>query len=224
MSQPERGASRSERTRSRILAEAEGLFALRGFAATRLEEVAEAVGIRRASIVYYFRDKRALYDAVLDEVFGDLHRSIAASLTGDGPIVQRIEDAVNAWVDFIGARPAFARLLLREVADATPDAVPALRRRTGPFVELVEREVFRRAGGTGPLRHSGLDPVHVASAVAGSTVFLVAAMPALFPGGGADHSGPESLAVHREQVLRLVRALLRRGDAPGPPGSDRAVT
>ena len=63
-------SSRAERTRTAILVAAEGLFAQKGFDATRLEDVAAAVGIRRASIVYYFRDKRELYDAVLEDVFG----------------------------------------------------------------------------------------------------------------------------------------------------------
>jgi len=60
--------ARSARTRSGILGAAERLFAQRGYQATRLEEIAEQVGIRRASLFYYFKDKRALYDAVLENV------------------------------------------------------------------------------------------------------------------------------------------------------------
>ena len=58
MAQPVPRTSRAERTRASILDAAETCFAERGFSATRLEDVAEAVGIRRASIVYHFRDKR----------------------------------------------------------------------------------------------------------------------------------------------------------------------
>jgi TetR/AcrR family transcriptional regulator len=50
--------ARAIRTRAAILDAAEALFSERGFDATRLEDVAERVGIRRASIVYYFKDKR----------------------------------------------------------------------------------------------------------------------------------------------------------------------
>ena len=55
-----RAVPRSERTRAAILAAAEALFAERGVAETRLEDVAAAVGIRRASIVYYFAGKSQL--------------------------------------------------------------------------------------------------------------------------------------------------------------------
>ncbi|TFG91552.1 MAG: TetR/AcrR family transcriptional regulator, partial [Myxococcales bacterium] len=60
--------SRAEQTRTALLDASEALFAERGFDATRLEDVALRVGIRRASIVYYYRDKRELYDAVLAQL------------------------------------------------------------------------------------------------------------------------------------------------------------
>ena len=52
--------AKAERTRAAILAAAESLFARRGYAATRLEDVAEAVGVKRAALFYHFRDKQAL--------------------------------------------------------------------------------------------------------------------------------------------------------------------
>ncbi len=65
--------ARAEKTRGTILDAAEAVFAEKGFAAARLEDVAAIVGIRRASIVYYFRDKRDLYEAVLERLFSNLH-------------------------------------------------------------------------------------------------------------------------------------------------------
>ena len=208
MAQAVRLGSRAERTRASILAEAEALFAEKGFAATRLEDVAENVGIRRASIVYYFKDKRDLYDAVLEDVFRELFDRIEAALSSPAAILARIEDCVNAWVDFVSHRPSFARILLREVADASPDVPPTLLRHTQPFVSLVIREVYEREEGTGPLKDTGIDPIHVASTVAVATVFFVAAMPALLANRGVDLSSPEHLETHRAQVLRVVQRLL----------------
>ena len=56
-----------------------------------------------------------------------------------------------------------------------------------------------------------IDPVHLASAIVGTTVFFVAAMPTLVPDGFDPLSAPH-LASHREEVLRLTRRLL---GAPG---------
>ena len=106
--------ARAEKTRTAVLEAGETLFAQRGFDATRLEDIADRVGIRRASIVYYFRDKRELYDAVLGNVFGDLHGALAEALSRDLPLRERIDAGVSAWVDFVCRRPTVARIILRE--------------------------------------------------------------------------------------------------------------
>jgi hypothetical protein len=50
--------------------------------------------------------------------------------------------------------------------------------------------------------------VHIASLVAGSTVFFVAAMPVLLPGTDFDPLATEQLAAHKREVLGIVRRLL----------------
>ena len=199
--------SRAERTRAAVLDAGEALFAERGFDATRLEDVALRVGIRRASIVYYYRDKRQLYDAVLARVLGQLRGRLETALGSDAPLAARIEAAVSTWVAFVGARPALARILLREAADATPERRTALLVHTEPFVALIERHVFERPD----FRRAHLaqiDPVHVASTVVGATVFLVAAMPSLVPDREQRPLDRARLAAHEVEMLRVVRRLL----------------
>ena len=197
--------SKAERTRAAILEAAEDLIAERGFEATRLEDVAERVGIRRASIVYYFRDKRELYEAVLRDLFGGLFAAVREPLEGPGSLAARIEAAVSAWVEYVGRRPSLPRLLLREVLDARGDT-QVLRDQTEPFFELARRLLAESAGHP-PLRDRDLDPAHLASAIAGSSVFYLAALPSLVPELGAPLT-PERLQAHRDQLLHVVRRLL----------------
>jgi TetR/AcrR family transcriptional regulator len=217
MSAPAALSRRGSHTRARILDAAEALFAERGFDAARLEDVAERVGIRRASIVYHFRDKRELYDAVLEGVFGDFRARLAAVLDAPGPLLARVEAAIAAWVDYVGARPSLARLLLREVAGAGDGAPPPLVAHLGPFFELIERVAAERPG----LRAAPIDPVHLASTIAGATVFFVAAMPALIPGLGFDPLRPDQLESHKREVLRIARRLLARDGERAPASPSR---
>ncbi len=212
MAQASRHTARAERTRAAILEAAELLFAERGFEATRLEDVAEAVGIRRASIVYYFRDKRELYNAVLAGVFGDFSERAEQAVLGSGSLAQRIEAAVTVWVQYVGERPALVRLLLREVADATPQRRSELLPHLRPFFELAER-VRKELRASDLDVSAAVDPVHFASAIAGATVFFVAAMPALLPDLKLDPLSPRQLERHRQNVLRIARRLL---GTPGP--------
>ena len=198
---------RSERTRAAILAAAEILFAERGFAETRLEDVAAAVGIRRASIVYYFADKPALYDAVLGDVFGGLLARIEPALISTAPLAERAVAAVSVWIDTIAARPSTARILLREVADGRTGHEPPLVKHTRAFFALIGRVIA--ASPADPMATAPpVDPVHIASVVAGSTVFFVAAMPVLLPGTNFDPLAAAHLAAHKSEVLGTVRRLL----------------
>ena len=204
---PVRHGPRAERTRAAVLAAAETLFAARGFAAARLEDVALRVGIRRASLLYYFRDKEELYDAVLAELTGALHARVAAALRSEGALVERALRAVAAWVDFVGERPAFARIVLREAADATPERPPPIARHAAPFYALAG-EVFAEARERGTQGRGPVDAIQLASQIAGTTLFFVAAMPALAPALRFDPLAPEPLAAHRAEVLRAARRLL----------------
>jgi TetR/AcrR family transcriptional regulator len=203
----DRAVPRSERTRAAILAAAEALFAERGFAETRLEDVAEAVGIRRASIFYYFADKPALYDAVLGDVFGRLRERIAPALLAERPLGERALDAVSIWIDYLAQRPTTARILLREVADGRSGEEPRLVRHTRAFFELVGRALAASGGDPLVATHQ-TDSVHTASVVAGSSVFFIAAMPVLIPGLGFDPLDPATLEAHRAKLLDTVRRLL----------------
>ena len=193
---------KARRTRHAILAAAEQCFADHGFHATRLEDVAGSVGIRRASIVYYFRDKAELYDGVLADALGGLFDELAVALRARGTEWARIEAAVSTWVAYVGRRPTLARLILRESVDAAPGAVPALVGHLEPFVGLVRELLAERDS------PPGIDPAHAASAIAGATLFFVGAMPTLVPGLGFDPVSKEHLEAHRREVLEIARRLL----------------
>ena len=55
-------------TAERVLDVAEALFAEKGYKAASLGEVADGVGIRSPSLYNHFRNKEALYEAVLERL------------------------------------------------------------------------------------------------------------------------------------------------------------
>ena len=207
MSPTARPGARAEKTRAAILEAAEAIFSECGFASTRLEDVAERVGIRRASIVYHFKDKQELYESVLDSVLGGLLKRLEPVLSAPTPLPDRIENAVSTWVDYLGSRPSMARLLLREVADASPGRRPPILRYAQPIADLIRREIITRPDFK-TAKLTPIDPVHLTSMVVGSTVFFVAAMPSLVPESGIDPVSPEHIAALRDEMLRIVRRLL----------------
>ena len=198
--------ARAQRTRQRILEAAEAHFSAKGLDGTRLEDIAEAIGIRRAALFYYFRNKRELYAAVLSSVFGDLLDSIRAQLTARGPLPRRIENAVSVWVEYVGKRPSLAKFVLREGAKASADR-KEIAEHIAAFLPLLQR-VFEEGEREGHFHVKPIDPIHFASTIAWATVFFVGAVPNFVPNLPFDPISPEHLELHRREVITITRRLL----------------
>jgi len=193
---------RGLQTRAEIVAAAERLFAERGFEATRLDDIAADVGIRRAAIFYHFGDKQELYSAVLDELFGDW----TSALPSVGSPAERLEAALTGWIDFVAERPTIARLILREAANSQPGVVsPFVRAGSAPveWFRLVIDEGIA-AGELKPL----IEPHRFTSLMGAVTVFHFAAMPWLTLDAPVDPRSRAERDKHKREVLLVARAML----------------
>src|ERR1700691_6310868 len=76
-------AFRADQTRARILDAATREFSANGLAGARTERIAEAAGVNKALLYYYFRSKDALYAAALE--------SVAARVAGSSMSVLNLE-------------------------------------------------------------------------------------------------------------------------------------
>ena len=198
---------KAERTRSLILEVAALRFAERGYSQTRLEEIGQDVGIGRSAVLYHFKDKQLLYRAVLDELFGGLLVAMRSSLTAAGTLADRIEDAVSAFVDYMGHHPTAARLAVRESLNSDPENRRDIQQRAQPFLSLLEM-IFEEGERSGVLRPLRSDPLHFVSTVAGSTLFYVASLPTFVGELPYDLLCEEQLEAHKRDVLDITRRLL----------------
>src|SRR5271163_3172713 len=74
-----------EASRDAILKAAASEFANEGLSGARMDAIARSARVNKALLYYYFRDKDALYGAVLDQVFGGLVETIKNALAQDLP-------------------------------------------------------------------------------------------------------------------------------------------
>lgn len=209
-------------TRSAILAAAEDQFARRGYVATRLEDVAAAVGLKRAALFYHFRDKQSLYEAMLAEAFGQFVAGLREAFSLPGPVSERIERAVEVWVDTIVKRPTIARLILRHAAEAEEHATRVMFPGVEEFIATAWA-LFEEGRASGELKPVNEDPFHAASAVLGATIFYVSALSSLIPNAEFNPLAAEQVSAHKRDALRTVRMLLgirvsrRKRKRPAPP-------
>lgn len=114
--------SKSERTREAVLAAAEDLFSERGFDATPLNAIGEQAGIQGSAILYHYATKRELYEAVLNRMFTPMIDEVRSDLQGEGSLPERFGSMTSTLVRFAAARPAAARLVLREAFAGSTEA------------------------------------------------------------------------------------------------------
>lgn len=103
-----------------ILDVATRLFAERGYEGTSMNDVAERVGMRKASLFYHFTTKDALYEAVLDRLVASLQTALEAIYASSGTYPDRLDAVTDTMVGVLASHPYAARLLLREAMDWGP--------------------------------------------------------------------------------------------------------
>src|ERR671931_1508167 len=113
----------ADRSRKAILDAAETLFAERGFEAVSLQQIGDAAGLSRGTPNYFFGSKQDLYVAVLERVFADREEATARAFepvrawcesARPGSLRQPLTRAIESYMSFLLARPAFVTLVLRE--------------------------------------------------------------------------------------------------------------
>lgn len=76
----ENGDTKSQRTRARILDAAAHVLSVKGFAGTRLTDVAEYAELQAPAIYYYFPSREDLIEEVMYCGIGDMRRHLQATL------------------------------------------------------------------------------------------------------------------------------------------------
>ncbi len=143
-----KGVTGAER-RSAILAAAEAEFGRSGLNA-RLSEIGNEVGISRPSVLHHYGSKQILYEAVVNRLFADLIADFSVVMQGPGNFSQRLVRLFEQYIVFVRERPAFARIILREIVDGNGPAHSMLRDQLVPLLDLVEGFLVRSGEGVVP--------------------------------------------------------------------------
>jgi AcrR family transcriptional regulator len=91
-------AEQAERTRRELLDTALRLFTERGYDGTSLQMIADAMGLTKAAVYYYFRTKGEILEAMAAPVLEALDRALdeAAALPQTSDRLQRLADGIAA--------------------------------------------------------------------------------------------------------------------------------
>lgn len=185
-----------EGMRDKVLAAAE-LIADCGLDAAKMEDIAAATGVPKATLYYYFDGKEEILAFLFAEVLNEVAAAVRGAAEGKGTAAERLRAAIVAHLAVFEAFPAASRALQFDLGRAA--RLPDIAERTETaFVAPVRRllEEGRSDGSLRPVDHPRLTATAILGAV--TTVGIKAVT--LGPARQVDHTAEELVRFIMEGV------------------------
>jgi TetR/AcrR family transcriptional regulator len=202
---PEAQAERSAETRSRILDAALSEFASNGLAGARTEQIAQAAGVNKALLYYYFESKEKLYSAALEMVSARVRdRSMAVFLREASP-GERLLRAALEHFDRILTQREFQSLMQQEMMrlhKGEQGELPILVKRIFAPLHAMFFSMVREAIASGELIE--VDWMQMLLAALGGNVFYFLSAPVWRLVAQIEPFDPEVLQARRVALVQFL--------------------
>ena len=189
-------------TADRILDAALASFSTRGYEATSLDGLAEGLGVRKQSILYWFPSKEALLEAVIDRSAAELRVALEGSLDRAGNGWARVEAVVRSVFRLAARRPELLGLL-RELGRLGPPAATRLVEALDPLVQRASNFLAAEMASGNMRKH---EPRLLLLAIYSTVVGMVTEVEVLRALG--EEPTARSLVRRRSEILALLRSAL----------------
>jgi len=189
-------------TRRRILDAALAAYGTDGYAATSLDSLADRLGIRKQTILYWFPSKSALFEAVIDDAALSLITAFDTAASSDLVGMEQVEEIIRRVFRLAVQRPELLGLV-REASRPGSLSAERLADRVAPVFARAA-EFLRREMDAGRFRRS--DPAMLLLSLY-STVVGVAGELEVQRAIGLEPTLRVAVARRRE-LVRFLRAAL----------------
>jgi TetR/AcrR family transcriptional regulator len=198
-------------TRLAILEHAIAEFATEGVAGARTAAIAEAAGVNKALLYYYYKDKDSLYSAALRAVFSGLVEDVLPMLEGPLTPGEKLLRFARVHFEYLIHNPNYPRLIQQELSHARASGevsedlreisashfIPLQRAGLKAVKDGIASGEFRKVAGPGTL-----------SAILGMNVFYFISAPIMRMVRGDDPFSPECIHGHIAMALDFIAASL----------------
>jgi len=204
---PERGETRIQREKREIIVEAAlDVFARHGFRGSTIDQIAEAAGMSKPNLLYYFSGKEDIHKTLIARL---LHTWLAPleEMNGNGDPIPEIRSYIRRKLEMARDYPRESRLFANEILQGAPRIMDLIE---GELKELVDRKsrVLERWMDEGRLVR--VDPRHLIFSIWATTQHYADFDAQVRAVLGRNHSGEGRF----EDAARYLDQLFVNGLAP----------
>jgi TetR/AcrR family transcriptional regulator len=198
-------AERADHTRTRILDAATQEFSANGLAGARTERIAEAAGVNKALLYYYFRSKDDLYAAALESVAARVAESSMAVLTMECSAGERLLRFALNHFDRIYSQPVFQTLMQQEMIRLRKGELNAMSPLVDKLFKPMGDRVFALAKeGIGSGELIPVESSQLMYAVLGPNVFYFLSAPMMRLIADTNPIDPSALEFRRRAAIEFL--------------------
>lgn len=139
-------APRTRKREGEVLEAALALFGTKGYVETSIQDIADAVGVHKASVYHYVRSKEDLLFEICLRSRSDAGGVVEAAEAETGAPRQRLANFVEAYVAHCLGRIEWMRVYTREAHHLSPTRWRALRASRRGYEAYVERLIAEAVG------------------------------------------------------------------------------
>ncbi|MCA0846942.1 TetR family transcriptional regulator C-terminal domain-containing protein [Salipiger thiooxidans] len=122
------------RNRKKIMTAALEVFSQHGYRGATLDQIAEAAGMSKPNLIYYFDGKEAIHVAVLNALMDEWLAPLA-EMDPDGDPLQEILGYIRRKMEMSRKYPRESRLFANEILQGAPRMAPHLESTLKPLFE-----------------------------------------------------------------------------------------
>ncbi|MEP7143794.1 MAG: TetR/AcrR family transcriptional regulator [Ferruginibacter sp.] len=137
---------KDQSTEETILQAARKAFTKKGLSGARMQDIADESGINKALVHYYFESKEKLFALVFEQEFGKLFSNLAAVVSSDLPLFEKIEQIVAMDFEKLSQFPDLPLFVINEVSRNPAMVVKRFRQlrikdMLGTFQNQIDHEI-----------------------------------------------------------------------------------
>jgi AcrR family transcriptional regulator len=127
-----------ENQRGRILAAVADVTSAASYAEMTVEDIIVTAGVSRRTFYEHFKNKEDAFLAAYEAVVKQLLTGVSTAVEAESDFPSRVAAGLGAFLDFVAAEPAFARMCIVEVLTAGSEAISRRNTAMTAFSQLID--------------------------------------------------------------------------------------